>query len=362
MKKALLLSLLLILLLLGCQGTPQAEALTPTPAATEAPTAVPTVAPTPIPSAEQIIVSVAPVTFTPPATPDPTPSPVPTPEPTPAPTPFTMVWMSDTQHISRNHPEVFNAMRDWILNNREKENIQFVAHTGDVVDGIGPGMFENANNALVPLFETLPGMVVYGNHDVVQPSKPWHFTQQPFAKLVQKEGQTLSQYEGSNVYAAYVTFRACDTDFLVFGVGFDVVCYDWMNEVIAKYPDHVVIVIVHKGLQPDGDYSKETRYMFLNVMPQWPNFRLILCGHERGTQMRTDWFDDDGDSKPERSVTTMMFNYQDDRKEGLGFLRLLRFNPIDHSIEVLTYSPWFDQWGYPKATDEENHFILINAW
>ena len=223
-------------------------------------------------------------------------------------------------------------------------------------------MFENANNALVPIFEALPGMIVSGNHDVTKSGKTWHFTRQPYAKLVHKEGQTLSENEGANVYASYVTFRACDTDFLVFGIGFDVICFDWVNEVIAKYPNHVVIVVVHKGLQPDGDFTKETLSLFRRVMPLWPNFRLVLCGHERGTLMRTDWFDDDGDETPERSVTTMMFNYQDDRKEGLGFMRLLRFNPVDHSIEVLTYSPWFDQWGYPKATDEENHFILINAW
>ena len=356
MKKALLLSLLLSLLLLGCQDTSQAEALTPTPAVTE----MPTVLPTSVPTVETILVSAAPATASPTLVPEVTPAP--TPISSPSPTPFTMVWMSDTQVLSRSYPEVFNAMRDWILNNREKENIQFIVHSGDVVDSIGPAMFENANNALVPLFETLPGMIVSGNHDVTQSGKPWHFTQQPFAKLVHKEGQTLSENEGANVYASYVTFRACDTDFLVFGIGFDVICFDWVNEVIAKYPNHVVIVVVHKGLQPDGDFTKETLSLFRRVMPLWPNFRLVLCGHERGTLMRTDWFDDDGDETPERSVTTMMFNYQDDRKEGLGFMRLLRFNPVDHSIEVLTYSPWFDQWGYPKATDEENHFILINAW
>jgi hypothetical protein len=58
----------------------------------------------------------------------------------------------------------------------------------------------------------------------------------------------------------------------------------------------------------------------------------------------------------------MMYNYQDDWDAGLGFIRLLRFNPEDHSIEVSTYSPWYDQWGYSKVTDEENHFILTNAW
>ena len=264
--------------------------------------------------------------------------------------------MSDTQHISRNEPEVFNRVRDWILENREKENIQFVAHTGDVVDGFSELMFTNAANALVPIFEALPGMVVSGNHDVTKGGSQYYFQSQPYAKLVQKEGQTYR--DG----AAYVTFRACDTDFLVFGLNYGVSCTAWMNEVIGQHPDHVVIVVMHKCLQEDGRFFTEAKMIYQEVMPKWPNFRLMLCGHMRGTRTRTDWFDDDGDGEKERSVTTMMFNYQDDRVKGLGFIRLLRFDPLTHNIDVLTYSPWFDQWGYPKAKEEENHFTLLNAW
>ena len=93
-----------------------------------------------------------------------------------------------------------------------------------------------------------------------------------------------------------------------------------------------------------------------------PNFRLILCGHQRGSMIRTEWFDDDGDGENDRSVTIMMYNYQEDRQKGLGFLRLLRFDPMSRAIEVRTYSPWFDRWGYELASDEENHFVLENAW
>jgi len=265
--------------------------------------------------------------------------------------------MSDTQNISRHQPEVFNAMRDWILDNREKENILFVAHTGDVVDGFSPTMFENAANALVPLFETLPGMVVSGNHDISKSGSQYYFLQQPYAQLVQKEGQTYQ--DGA---AAYVTFHACDTDFLVFGLGYGVYCPAWVNEIIAQHPNHVVIVIMHKGLQEDGRFFTEARALYREVMPHCPTFRLLLCGHMRGTLTRTDWFDDDGDGVQERSVTSMMFNYQDDRVDGLGFMRLLRFDPLTRSIEVCTYSPWLDLWHYAKAEEGEDHFILENAW
>lgn len=363
MKKACVLLLLLMLMLMGCQETSSSQVLAPTSAPTDTPTMVPTA--TPLPSAKKqdtppaSTPSPAP-TNTP--TPEPTATPEPTPTPVPAPTPFTIVWMTDTQNLSREFPEVFLSMRDWILSHRESENIQFVIHTGDVVGGLGPVMAKNAADALVPVLEVIPGMIVSGNHDITKTDKHWNFSQQPYAKMVHKDGQILEENNGANVYAAYTTFHAAGTDFLVFGIGYNVICTDWMNKIIAEHPNHVVITAVHKGLRDHGTYTTETRPIFVKVMPLWPQFRLILCGHEHGTMMLTDWFDDDHDNTSERSVTTMMFNYQDDWKNGLGYMRLLRFDPADHSIEVLTYSPWYDQWAYPKVSDEENHFVLENAW
>ena len=304
---------------------------------TPSPTPIPTPSPTPTPS------------------PEPTLTPEPTPEPTP--TPFTVVWMSDTQVYSRHFPEVFNSMRDWILANREQENIVFVIHSGDVVDGASTFMFENAAEALCPIFEEIPGMIVSGNHDVSKPVNQKLFINRPYAKLVQKEGQT---YKGGE--AAYATFTAGDTDFLVFGIGYEVSCTSWMNRVIAEHPDHVIITVMHKALQEDGSFFGDARRIYLSVMPSAPNFRLLLCGHLRGTQTRIDSFDDDGDGEAERTVASMMFNYQDDREQGLAYMRLLRFYPGDHHIEVQTYSPWFDSWHYAKAEDGEDAFTLLNAW
>ena len=341
MKKALaLLWLLCLLLPTGLKSAAQAES---------GPAAGPTLTASPTPF-------VIPVTL---STSSPTPSltPVPIPTSTPEPTPFTIVWMSDTQNMSRDQVDVLDSMRDWILENREKENIQFVIHTGDVVDGFTPAMFENAASFLVPIFKTLPGMVVSGNHDITKDGNQWYFTHQPYAQLVQKKGQTFR--DGN---AAYVTFHAGGTDFLVFGIGHTVSCTGWMNQVIAEHPDHVVITVIHSGMTESGHVSGPLKAILQEVAPQAPGFRLMLCGHMRGSATRIDRFDDDHDGEKERSVTTMMFNYQEDRVNGLGFMRLLRFDPTTRSIEVLTYSPWFDQWGYPKASAKENHFILENAW
>ena len=333
---------------------PAADAVS-VPAASEQPAA--TAAPEPTASPEP---TAAP---TPEHTPEPTPTPTleltpePTPSPTPAPTPFTVVWMSDTQMLSREYPEVFNSMRDWILENRESENIQFVIHTGDVVDGISQTMFANASDALVPILTEIPGMVVSGNHDLSKPVDHNLFLGRPYAKLVRVKGQTYGDQD-----AAYATFHAGGTDFLVFGIGYQVSCIGWIERVIAEHPDHVVIVVMHAVLKDDGRFFAFPKELWKRVMPAYPNFRLMLCGHVAGTQTRVDLFDDDGDGEPERSVTSMLFNLQDDLVDGLGYLRLLRFDPITRSIEVETYSPWFDRYGYVGSAEEDNHFVLLNAW
>ena len=125
--------LILLSALLGCAAeAPQA-------------TATPTEAPAAEPVVEQIeAVTPAPQTPVPTPEPTPVPTPEPTPEPTPTPGPFTIVWMSDTQNLSRHFPDVFNSMRDWILEQREALNIVFVAHTGDVVDGCSQHMWDTA--------------------------------------------------------------------------------------------------------------------------------------------------------------------------------------------------------------------------
>ena len=56
--------------------------------------------------------------------------------------------------------------------------------------------------------------------------------------------------------------------------------------------------------------------------------------------------DDNADKTPDRTVHQMMMNVQDDPTNGVGYLRLLRFDPEADTIEVVTYSPILDCYGY----------------
>jgi hypothetical protein len=49
-----------------------------------------------------------------------------------APEAFTIVALPDTQFYSSSYPETFAAQTQWIVDNKERLNIVFAAHLGDV--------------------------------------------------------------------------------------------------------------------------------------------------------------------------------------------------------------------------------------
>ncbi len=56
-------------------------------------------------------------------------------------------------------------------------------------------------------------------------------------------------------------------------------------------------------------------------------------------------FDDNKDGVMDRTVFQMMFNLQHEKDGGGGYLRILRFDPKQDTIEVITYSPYLDKFG-----------------
>jgi hypothetical protein len=80
---------------------------------------------------------------------------------------FTVVALPDTQIYVDDHPEMFEAQTQWIADNAEELDIQFVTHLGDVVDN-GPNerQWANARAALDILVDAgVRHGIAMGNHD-----------------------------------------------------------------------------------------------------------------------------------------------------------------------------------------------------
>lgn len=278
------------------------------------------------------------VVYTPAPTSTPTPTPTPTPSPTPAPTPFSLLWFSDTQVYAYKYPKVFNTMAAFAVNHKEELNALCVLHTGDIVDNRKlERHWENAAHAIGLMEDKIPFYCVAGNHDVGA-DKPDYKTLFSYDLNEVREEENL--YEGGICW--YLPFEAGDTRFLLMGLGWqkDMEWLTWAQEVLEEHREEVVILLVHNFLDDDGDLTSNGRKVERNIVRLYKNVRLILCGHNDGSA-RKDLVYDDG-----RTAYALMYNFQDDKKKGLGYLRILTFDPVTRNIDVTTYSPYLNDYNY----------------
>lgn len=285
----------------------------------------------------------------------PTPSPIPTATPTIAPTPFTIAWISDTQAYALGRPDPINAMADWLLENRIKENIVCIVHTGDVSDnGASTWQWDYINPPFERLLKEYPILFTAGNHDVTESGSIRYFLKQPPIAASIPDGQAFTDSAGS-----WATFSAGGRDFILVSLYWnaDYNSYKQAVEVLSSHMDSVGIIVTHSALESDGSLTGPGTRVMRKVAELCPNVRLVLCGHMRGSVRRTDFIDDDGDGSYERKVVTMMYNFQDDREKGLGHLRLLRFDPASGDIHVQTYSPYYDDYSYQEDENLDDFVI-----
>jgi len=277
-------------------------------------------------------------------TPEATPTPVPTPEPTPEPVAFTIAWMSDTQAYTAANSDVFGRMTQWINDTQSEYNTVLFVHTGDIVyNAFRDYEWQNGIAAFANLPEGMHLVTCAGNHDQVPDYNP----ATPFLDYRPDTDFDPAHAFDEKGYNYYTTFTAGGANIIVFSLayGMELDAADWINEVCKQYSDHYAILAMHNYMFLGG-YSSVGERLIERAVKQSPNVRLVLCGHERGMQYIPETLDDNGDGAPDRTVHQMMMNVQDDPTNGVGYLRLLRFDPLADTIEVITYSPILDRYGY----------------
>lgn len=295
------------------------------------------------------------------ATPSPVPSPKPvsvsitliTPSPTPLPTPFSLFWVSDTQVYAYKYPQVFNKVFSFMVNAKEGYNALGVLQTGDIVDNRHlERHWTNAQNAIGLLKGSLPFWCVAGNHDVGADTADYEkYLSCGFCSVTDEE----KLFRNGECW--YDTFSAGGTDFLLLGIGWelDADYVEWAEGVLQRNKDKTVILLTHSFLTDDGNLTGNGKKLEGNLISVYSNIRLVLCGHNDGSVRWSKTYADG------RTVRALLYNFQDDKKYGLGYLRVLTFDPQDRSIAVITYSPWFDDFNYYRDT-EKDEFVLTDAF
>ena len=261
---------------------------------------------------------------------------------------FTLGWESDTQYYNEDGVEGEDryrhqqAIHTYLLEQREAMNLQYLFHTGDIVDDYDQiYQWENADPEYRRLDEAgLPYGVLAGNHDVGHQLMDYsnygaYFGEERYA------GNPWYGGSDQNNRSHYDLISAGGIDFVMVysGWGPGDVEIAWMNEVLAKYPDRVAIIAQHEFILTTGGLGATPQRILDEVVAPNPNVKMVFSGHYHSALTRTDQFDDDGDGTFDRNVYSMLFDYQGLPEGGQGFLRLLHFDTVGERMVVRTYSP-----------------------
>ncbi|KXZ17306.1 hypothetical protein AXI59_17890 [Bacillus nakamurai] len=262
---------------------------------------------------------------------------------------YTFVWMSDTQYYAKSHPHIFDKMTEWLKENKEKHNIKYVFHTGDIVDdSTDMKQWKNADRSMRTLDKAgIPYGVLAGNHDVGHKDGTYRTFGDYFGS--RRFDQKLHYGESyKNNRGHYDLVSSSGNDFIMIYMGWGITDQDidWINKVLKQYPDRTAILCFHEYLLVSGNRSPIGETIYKKVVKPNRNVMMVLSGHYHNAMRKTDALDDDGDGKPDRLVHQILTDYQDGPEGGQGYMRLMQFDQAANQVHMFSYSPYTDDINY----------------
>lgn len=286
---------------------------------------------------------------------------------------FTIVVIPDSQKYVELRPELYTLQTGWIAANVQRYNIKRVLHVGDITQNDSEIEWDAAVRAHRVFADLVPGIFAQGNHDMAL-TDGFRSRESRFNHYV-----TLEEYQRTpgfgGVYDrepgrtenSYHLFQAGGRDWLVVTLEFaprdDVL--RWANEVVARHPRHLAILVTHAYMKPDGsrydrsilDPSKPEGHIGLNkklssrleggyndggdiwrkLASKHANVVMVLCGHV-ATSAHVASRGEHGNV-----VHEVLVDYQNRPNGGDGWLRLLQFLPDGRTVRVRDYSPLLNE-------------------
>lgn len=278
---------------------------------------------------------------------------------------WTLVVLPDTQHMVDGQPEAFRRQAEWIAANKDGHHIVFVAHEGDVTNNNSPEQWRIVRRTMDVLKNAhVPYALTTGNKDLGDKGGGTDRMTRlnDFFSPADYDKSTVL-FEPGHVENSIHELDTPWGPFLLLSLelGPRDEVLEWANRVVAEHPDHRVIVVTHACVNKEGRLfgpggggnlksylvAKDGNFndgedLWNKLLSKHPNISLVLCGHSGGTGVaRLEKTGEAGNP-----VHLMLANFQRPIREdgGGGYLRLLRFLPDGKTVEVKTYSPWYDDW------------------
>ena len=262
---------------------------------------------------------------------------------------FSFAWITDTQYYAEQYTENFDAVTNWIVDNKDSLGIEYVIHTGDIVDEFNEEyQFVNASNELAK-FEAagLPYGLLGGNHDVAHGNAVYNLYYKYFSS---------DRYESNPWYGAaydnnkghYDLMTVDGEELLMIYMSWDIYTpeVDWINSVLEQYPDRKAFIMTHPGINAKATPDYFSDLLLEEVCRTHKNVVAMLNGHYHGSSLNFVGFDDDGDGVDDRTVYRICTDYQSAPGGGQGYIKMLYFDLANDKIYLNSYSPVTDDFNY----------------
>ena len=254
---------------------------------------------------------------------------------------FSFMVVPDTQIVAVSEPEKMDVIYDYIVENVQEKNVQFVMGMGDITNDDTYEEWTAAKAAIFQMDGVVPYSVVRGNtvHD-----SPANFKGAfPIEKY-----QPAGSFQG-DMLNCYHLFEVGDLKYMVLVLDCSPTdeMIAWASDVVAQHPDRNVILTTHVYLNKDGTTMSPTDYapgtpntgddIWEDLVRKHENIVLVLCGHDSSAQLVVSTQQGDHGN----TVTQMLLDGQgvEDSQEGnCGFVATLYFSEDGRNVTVEYYS------------------------
>jgi CubicO group peptidase (beta-lactamase class C family) len=276
---------------------------------------------------------------------------------------FSLILLPPARVPSRESSRIFAEQIRWVVNNKDLQNIAYVAHLGGLVeDAQRLSEWDRAEAVISPLenpnttglMHGIPyGVAVSDREQSPHGDPEGNSTELYNSYFGERRFSGRSYYGGqfgTNNDNHYSLFSAGGMDFIVIFMEYDPrpdpMVLAWADNLLQVHPDRRAIIVSHDLLQSEPGAPFGTRgYAIYEALKHNRNLFLILGAHDAEDARRTDTFND-------VAVHTLVSGYSD--KASDGWLRILAFSPAANQIHVHTYSPILNRFKF----DADRQFTL----
>ena len=242
------------------------------------------------------------------------------------------LWVTDLQECSY-HPGEYAAVAEWCNRTAEENHVSFLMGTGDYVGKwYAESQWAEVSEFLNTIDPALPALYIAGNHDYRLLTEDFS----AFLDHVYVSADCSGEEYYENGRGRYTVVNDGGLDWLIVGMSY--ACGEperaWIGSVLERHSDKPAILLFHDYLESNGRLTAPGKRVYDDVIATHPNVRLVLCGHNHGTRVRTDW----PDGPDGRFVQSVMYNLQE-RRSRRGCVQLLQIDVPAQTVHLLCESP-----------------------